>query len=151
VLAIAERAAQAAGLTVRSPLLDLQLVELAVMVPSAMKQRGPIGMYALRSLLARHLPAGLLPPARRLPARHAWLNPALGALVPSILLGPRFDGRDVVSRPALRQLWTEHQSGRRNHAHRLWALLMLEFWFRDAIDGDVADMPAEYAVLTKAA
>jgi asparagine synthase (glutamine-hydrolysing) len=151
VLAVAERAATAAGLTARMPFLDLNLVESAVMVPSAMKQRGPAGMYALRTVLARDLPGSLLPPARRLPARHAWLGPALAALVPSILLGPRFDGRDVVSRPALRQLWTEHESGRRDHAHRLWALLMLEFWFRDAIDGDVADVPAEYAVRTKAA
>jgi hypothetical protein len=25
---------------------------------------------------------------------------------------------------------------------------MLELWFRDAVDGDAAAMPAEYAVLT---
>jgi hypothetical protein len=105
-------------------------------------------MYALRTLLARELPAGLMPPARRLPARHTWLGPALAALVPAVLLGPRFDGRGIVSRPALRQMWTDHQGGRRDHAHRLWSLLMLEFWFRDAIDGNAADMPTEYAVVT---
>jgi hypothetical protein len=65
-----------------------------------------------------------------------------------VLLGPRFDGRGIVSRPALRQLWSEYQTGRGNHTHRLWSLLMLELWFRDAIDGNPAEMPAEYAVVT---
>ena len=36
-------------------------------------------------------------------------------------------------------------------SRRLWALLMLEFWFRDFIDGDAAAEPLEYAVLVKAA
>jgi hypothetical protein len=68
-----------------------------------------------------------------------------------MLLGPRFDGRDIVSRPALRRLWNEHLSARADHARRLWSLLMLEYWFREFIDGDAAAEPLEYAVLVKAA
>jgi len=68
-----------------------------------------------------------------------------------MLLGPRFDARDIVSRPALRRLWNDHLSGRANHARRLWSLLMLEFWFREFVDGDAAAEPLEYAVLVKAA
>ena len=56
----------------------------------------------------------------------------------------------LVSRPALRQLWGEHRDGRRNHSHRLWSLLMLEFWFREFIDGDAADLPLEYAMVKAA-
>jgi hypothetical protein len=70
---------------------------------------------------------------------------------PEDAAGPRFDGRGIVSRPALRQLWNEHLSSRVDHSRRLWALLMLEFWFRDFIDGDAAAEPLEYAVLVKAA
>ena len=72
-------------------------------------------------------------------------------LVPKMLFGPRFDGRGIVSRPALRRLWDEHLTSRADHSRRLWALLMLEFWFRDFIDGDAAAEPLEYAVLVKAA
>ena len=79
------------------------------------------------------------------------MSPALTMLVPKVLLGPRFDGRGIVSRPALRQLWNDHLSSRADHSRRLWALLMLEFWFRDFIDGDAAAEPLEYAVLVKAA
>jgi len=108
-------------------------------------------MYALRRLLTPQIPPRLLPAALRQPARHAWMSAALTMLVPKILLGPRFDGRGIVSRPALRQLWNDHLSSRADHSRRLWALLMLEFWFRDFIDGDAAAEPLEYAVLVKAA
>jgi asparagine synthase (glutamine-hydrolysing) len=147
LLPMAATAARAAGLDLRFPMLDVDAVECAARTPAALKQRGPAGMYALRALLARELPPGLLPPARRVPARHGWLGGALLSLVPAVLLTPRFDERGIVSRPALRQLWHQHQAGRRNHAHRLWLLLMLELWFRDVIDGNAADVPLEYAIL----
>jgi len=78
--------------------------------------------------------------------RPGW--PPRAAMVPKVLLTPRSDGRGIVSRPALKPLWDEHCTGRRDHSHRLWSLLMLEFWFREFIDGDAAEEPAEYAVLT---
>jgi hypothetical protein len=108
-------------------------------------------MYPFRQLLAPHLPSRLLPPRAARPTRCAWLQGALATLVPSMLLAPRFDSRGIVSRPALRELWNEHLAARGDHARRLWALLMLEFWFRDHIDGDAASEPLEYAVLLKAA
>ncbi len=151
LLAVAERSALAAGLRLRFPFLDREFVEFAAAIPSAQKQQGVTGMLALRELLSRRLPPALMPAAHRRPAHHPWLPAALATMVPSVLLAPRFDGRGIVSRPALRQLWEEHCTGRRNHAHRLWSLLMLEFWFREFIDGDAAAEPAEYAILMRVA
>ena len=82
--------------------------------------------------------------------KHPWLHRALTAMVPAVLLGRRFDGRGIVSRPALQQLWEDHSARRHDHSHRLWSLLMLEFWFREFIDGDAADEPLEYAILRAA-
>ena len=119
--------------------------------PVAISGRGGVAMHSLRQLLAPRLPRRLLPPRPRPAARHSWLGPVLTALVPTMLLGPRFDGRDIVSRPMLRRLWNEHLLARADHSRRLWSLLMLEFWFREFIDGDAATEPLEYAVLVKAA
>ena len=150
-LAVAERAASATGLSLRYPFLDRQMVELAMATPASLKQHGRVWMYPLRQLMAPLLPPRLLPSTLRQPARHAWLASALTCFVPKMLLGPRFDGRGIVSRPALRQLWNEHLSSHADHSRRLWALVMLELWFRDFIDGDAAAEPLEYAVLLKAA
>jgi len=34
----------------------------------------------------------------------------------------------------VRLLIDEHAAGRREHGHRLWALLMLELWMREYLD-----------------
>jgi asparagine synthase (glutamine-hydrolysing) len=150
-LAIAANASQATGISLRFPFVDYQMTELAMQTPVAVRCRGGVEMHSIRQLLAPRLPRRLLPSASPQPARHAWLPPVLTTLVPTMLLGPRFDARDIVSRPALRRLWNEHLAGRANHARRLWSLLMLEFWFRAFIDDDAAAEPLEYAVLVKAA
>ena len=145
-LVIADAAALSAGIRLRFPYLDRQLVEFAATMPSSLKQTAGAGMLPIRQLIARHLPPALMPRAYRRATRHGWLRDALGVLVPHVLLGERADGRGIVSRPALRQFWEEHRTGRRDHAHRLWSLLMLEFWFREFIDGDAAEQPTEYAL-----
>jgi asparagine synthase (glutamine-hydrolysing) len=151
VLAVAANVSQAAGISLRFPFLDDQLTELAMQTPVAVSGRGGAAMHSIRQLLALRLPRRLLPPRPRAAARHSWLGHVLSALVPTMLLGPRFDGRDIVSRPMLRRLWNEHLLARADHSRRLWSLLMLEFWFREFIDGDAAAEPLEYAMLVKAA
>ena len=116
VLACADRAAAAAGMSLRFPFLDRDLVVLAATTPSAVKQRGATGIHALRRLLLRQVPRTLMPPAGPQAPRHDWLRAALAAMVPAMLLSPRFDGRGIVSRVALRRIWEEHRSGRHDHA-----------------------------------
>jgi asparagine synthase (glutamine-hydrolysing) len=151
LLTCAEHAAMATGVSLRYPFLDRELVVLAATTPAAEKDRGSTGNHALRRLLLRQLPRTLMPLARPRAPRHDWLRTALAAMVPSMLLTPRFDGRGIVSRVALRRVWEEHRSGRRDHASRLWALLMLEVWFERCVDSEAAGEPLEYAVLKAAA
>ena len=150
-LTIADRASAAASLRLRYPFLDRELVEVASTMPNSLKLHGTTGMYAVRQVAARRLPEMYMPPTRRLAPARPWLAAALTALVPNVLLHERFDNRGIFSRPALATLWDEHRSRRRDHAHRLWSVLMLEFWFREFIDGDAAVHPAEYALLLRAA
>ena len=151
VLALAANTSRAAGISLRFPFLDDQMTELAMQTPVTVSRHGGSAMSVIPRLFAPRLPRRLRPPALREPARHGWLPPVLTVLVPDMLLGPRFDGRDIVSRPALRRVWNEHLTARVDHSRRLWSLLMLEFWFREFIDGDAAAEPLEYAVLVKAA
>jgi asparagine synthase (glutamine-hydrolysing) len=150
-LACAERAASATGVSLQFPFLDYELVILAATTPPAAKQRGSTGVHALRRLLLRQIPRAQMPPARPQAPRHDWLRTSLAAIVPAMLLTPRFDGRGIVSRPALRRIWYEHYRGHHDHALRLWSLVMLEFWFRACIDSEAAGEPLEYAVLKAAA
>lgn len=149
-LVTAACAAAAAGMRLQFPFLDHTTLELACQVPMSLRHQGTGRLPVLRAILERRVPASMLPAAAAAVATPSWLRDAVGALVPSTLLGPRFDCRGIVSRPALMALWQEHLDGRADHAHRLWSLLMLEFWFREHIDGDAAEEPLEYAVLKAA-
>ena len=151
VLAVAANSSRAAGVSLRCPFLDHQMTELAMQTPVTVSRRGRSATDVIHQLFAPRLTRRLRPPALRGRVRHSWLAPILTMLVPEMLLGPRFDGRDIVSRPALRRFWNEHLTGRVDHSRRLWSLLMLEFWFRQFIDGEAAAEPLEYAVLVKAA
>jgi asparagine synthetase B (glutamine-hydrolysing) len=154
-LAMADRLSIAAGVALHLPYLDRDVIELAYRLrPDQSRGRR---MDPIAAVLARRLPESLMPTsalARHRSARSTqlpWLPVALQALVPAVLLARRFDGRGIVSRPVVRQLWEDHSAGRADHSHHFWSLLMLEFWFREYIDGDTAaDEPFEYAILRAA-
>ena len=56
-------------------------------------------------------------------------------MVDALLLDGRLRNRGVFNDQAIARLWREHRSGRRDHRHRLWSLVMLELWFREFLDG----------------
>ena len=56
--------------------------------------------------------------------------------VESVLLSDRFADRRLVRRQFVQQMLSEHATQRQEHGTRLWALLMLEMWFRTWIDSD---------------
>jgi len=47
------------------------------------------------------------------------------------LTGAAFTGRGLVNAAFVRHMLEEHQSGRRDNRTWLWALLVLEMWFRN--------------------
>ena len=149
-LAAADRTMTATGVQLQFPFLERDLVELAFAVAHAHRSWGHRRAFVLQQLLQRALPRPLVPALTRY-RPYPWLDAALAAMVPSILLTPRFDGRGIVSRLALAELWQDHHAGRRDHALRLWALVMLECWFRECVDSDAAGEPLEYAALVRVA
>jgi asparagine synthase (glutamine-hydrolysing) len=63
-----------------------------------------------------------------------WFRGALKDELRAVLLDPVALGRGLFRPEAVEALVEEHASGLRDHAYRLWALLMLELWFRRHID-----------------
>ena len=134
-------ASMANSLEVRSPFLDHVLLEYAATIPGELKLAGGVGKALLRESVRDLLPAEILGgPKRGFSAPvAAWLRGPLKGYAEALLLrGAR--GLPEFFRPAaVRSLWDAHQSGRENHAMRLWALLVFEVWFRLWMDGEGMD------------
>lgn len=136
-------ATMGASLEARCPFLDLDVMELAMRIPSDVRlhQRRPKGL--LRRLARRYLPkAGV---DRRKQGFTAplgmWFRRDWNDLVADFILGPQVERRGWFRREALEQLVREHARGR-EHGNLLWALLVLEVWMRLAVDRTLTSQDA---------
>lgn len=130
-LAKVDRASMAASLEVRCPLLDHHLCEFATRIPHAWKWQDGKGKRILLEALGDRLPPELLTRGKMgfgVPLDH-WFRGPLRELVHDSVLGKKFLDRGIVSPDFARYLVEEHESGRRNNYHQIYALLMLELWF----------------------
>jgi asparagine synthase (glutamine-hydrolysing) len=132
-------ASMAVGLEVRCPLLDHVLIECSNAAPAAWHIAGGRGKALLREIARSYLPAetmnkpktGFAIPLAR------WLRGPLQPLLTEHLMDSRFAARGLFNAAAVHRMVLQHGSGARDWSNRLWALLMLEMWFRRFIDGDV--------------
>lgn len=129
-------ASMAHGLEARSPLLDHTLMEWAARIPSTQKMEGGVTKSILKSALEPFLPNDILyrPKMGFGVPIDEWLKGELKEFAHDILLSPHARQRGLITPAYVESMLDEHCSGIRLHHTRLWALLMLELWFRMWID-----------------
>jgi asparagine synthase (glutamine-hydrolysing) len=126
------------GLESRAPFLDHRVVELALAMPISRKLRlrGGRSKVVLKAAFADLLPKEI----RNRPKMgfgvpiDRWFRGELKDELRSVLLDPVALGRGLFRPEAVEILIEDHIHSRRDNAYRLWALLMLELWFRNYID-----------------
>jgi asparagine synthase (glutamine-hydrolysing) len=124
----------------REPLLDHKLLEFAARVPAGLKIKDGRSKYLLRRLLERRVPRSITERGKSGFAAPIgdWLRGPLASLAGDLLLDGRLRDRGLFDHRAVSRLWEDHRTGRAEHPHRLWQLLMLELWFRTFIDGSAS-------------
>ena len=130
-------ASMAHSLECRGPFLDHRVVELAAAMPLERK----IQLRSGRSkVVLKQAFADLLPPPIKTRSKMGfgvpisrWFRDELKNELREVLLDPVCLDRGLFRPEAIEKLVAEHVDGKREHSHRLWALLMLELWFRSSI------------------
>jgi asparagine synthase (glutamine-hydrolysing) len=123
------------------------LADIAATIPHEWKIRHGQGKHILIRALGDRLPPELLNREKMgfaIPLAE-WLRGPLREMLWDHLDSPRFFERNIVSRPFMRYMLEEHQSGRRDNRTWLWALLVLEMWFRDFESEPVRTKAAAFA------
>jgi asparagine synthase (glutamine-hydrolysing) len=140
-------ASMAHSLELRSPLLDKDVLELTTALPDSLKVQGRRGKVALRRAFAELLPPEVAAGGKRgfgVPLAD-WFRGELRATAHEVLLDGRAAGRGWFRRDGVERLLAEHASGRANHGHRLWLLVMLELWLQTWIDAPARLEPVRAA------
>ena len=125
-----DRASMAASLEVRCPLLDHRVVELAWSLPLSYRVDDGGAKRVLKSVLERYLPRALFERPKRgfgVPIG-AWLRGPLRDWAETLLDERRIAQEGYLQPAAVRALWQQHLSGRRDRPELLWHLLMFQAW-----------------------
>jgi len=126
-----DRASMATALEVRCPMLDVQVCDLAAHLPPdvLMPHNRPKG-------LLRRFAATLLPKEIANRPKHSakspigqWFRFSMKKSLGDLILGEQLSSIGIESK-AVKRLFDEHVEERKDHTHRLFALLSLSLWSR---------------------
>lgn len=135
-LTYTDKMSMAAGVEVRVPFLDNDLVELAARIPDHLKQRGRVGKWVLKKAMEPYLShdviyrpkTGFGAPLRR------WMRYELRELLGDVLSEASLRRRGLFDPVAVQQLIADNDTGRKDAAYTLLSLLCIEIWCRRFVD-----------------
>lgn len=133
ILTKVDRASMAVSLEVRCPLLDHRVLELAWRMPLEWKIAGGRGKLPLYNLLGKYLPSELIERPKMgfgVPLA-AWLRGPLKPWAQELLAPARLRAEGYLRPEPIAAAWAQHQSGRRDWHHHLWAVLMFQAWLAE--------------------
>jgi len=131
-----DKMSMAAGVEVRVPFLDLDLVEFSQRIPAGFKQRGGEGKWVLKKAMEPYLPRGVIyrpksgfgAPLRR------WMRFELRGLVGDILGEDSLRRRGLFDATAVQNLISANDKGDTDASYTLLSLLCIELWCRRFMD-----------------
>jgi len=139
-LTYTDKMSMAAGVEVRVPFLDPDVVEWAARIPEGLKQRGTVGKWVFKKAMEPFLPrdviyrpkSGFGAPLRR------WMRNDLRPLLADILSPASLKARGLFEPAAVLRLKQLNESGAVDGAYTLLSILSVEVWCRRFLDAPPA-------------
>ena len=135
-----DRMSMAVSLETRGPFLDYTLVEFAARLPASLRLRGLSGKYLLKRAMHDVLPKQILHRPKlgfNIPYKN-WLRHELRGLLLDALSPAHLHKQGLFQPRYVEILIHEHLEGVRDHAHKLWQLLIFQLWAEHYLSGTPA-------------
>jgi asparagine synthase (glutamine-hydrolysing) len=131
-----DKMSMAAGVEVRVPFLDLNLVEFAHRIPLRLKQRGREGKWILKKAMEPYLPRDVIsrPKAGFGAPLRQWMKRDWRELLGDLLSMQSLKRRGLFEPEAVQRLIAANDAGRVDASYTLLSLLCIEIWCRSFVD-----------------
>ncbi len=127
-----DKMSMAAGVEVRVPLLDTDLVAQAAGIPTRFKQRGKTSKAIFKQAMEPYLPKSVIYRPKAgfgAPLRH-WLTHELQPLVHDVLSPKSVNERGLFNSKAVNNLIAQNQRGAVDASYTIFSLVCIEMWCR---------------------
>ena len=118
------------SLETRVPFLDHRVIDFAFTLPLQMKIKAGSGKWILRNLLNKYVPKEFVERPKMgfgLPL-DIWMRGLLRDYVDSMLGEQVIKDDEFLNSVSVTKIWQEHLSGKKNHQHVLWNIIMFQAW-----------------------
>lgn len=133
-----DKTGMAAGVEVRVPFLDLDLVDYVHAIPSHLKQKGATGKWILKQAMEPYLPKDVIyrPKTGFGAPLRAWFAGPMRQVVDDALSPDTIMRRGVFDFAAVERLQQLTRAGQVDGTYTLFAVVCFELWCRQFIDKD---------------
>jgi asparagine synthase (glutamine-hydrolysing) len=132
-----DKMSMAAGVEVRVPFLDPDMISLAARLPVSYKQRGRTGKWILKKAMEPYLPREVIYRPKTgfgAPLRY-WLRNPLRPVVNDVLSRESLQRRGIFDPSTVQELITMDRVGKIDGAYTIFSLICIELWCRLFLDG----------------
>ena len=130
ILVKVDRASMACSLEVRAPLLDYELVEFVMGLPSNLKLKGFTSKYILKKAMKNWLPDEVINRPKKgfgVPIAK-WVKGPLKELFEDLLSSDRIKREGFLNPEYVTTLLQDHLVNKKDNRKQLWTLLVWELW-----------------------
>lgn len=133
-----DKMGMAAGVEVRVPYLDTNIVHASTRLPKNLKIRNHITKYVLRKLAVKHLPLSIINRSKTgfgAPVRK-WINKDLSSMIADRLNETELNKFNIFNPKAVAQLIADNKSGKIDGAYTILTIMAVQSWINQFYQQD---------------
>ncbi|MHC4872181.1 MAG: asparagine synthase (glutamine-hydrolyzing) [Planctomycetota bacterium] len=131
-----DKMSMAAGVEVRVPFLDPELISFAATIPDNLKQNGSCSKWLFKKAMEPYLPHEVIYRPKTgfgVPLRH-WLHNDLQNDVDNLLSQESIENRGIFDYQEINSLIIDDRAGKEDYTYTIFTLMCIETWMRKFID-----------------